>query len=125
MHHARFTPFATARMRVIIPRAARRAVALSAETTASREDVCTSLRLDPRRFTVVPLGAEPIQRADPLSETATRSRFDLGNHRVVLCVGAKRPHKNQALLIRGLTQLPHDFRLVLVGHNERYEAVLR
>jgi len=43
----------------------------------------------------------------------------------VLCVGAKRPHKNQELLIRALPRLPDDVALVLAGHAEAYEDELR
>jgi glycosyltransferase involved in cell wall biosynthesis len=44
---------------------------------------------------------------------------------VILCVGAKRPHKNQELLIRAVNLLPVDFVIVLVGHPESYDARLR
>jgi glycosyltransferase involved in cell wall biosynthesis len=40
-------------------------------------------------------------------------------------VGAKRPHKNQAVLLRALPELPDDLRLVLAGHPEPYEEELR
>jgi glycosyltransferase involved in cell wall biosynthesis len=43
----------------------------------------------------------------------------------VLCVAAKRPHKNQELLLRALVSLPDDVVLVLAGHEEAYAARLR
>jgi glycosyltransferase involved in cell wall biosynthesis len=54
-----------------------------------------------------------------------RSRFGLGTGPVVVCVGAKRPHKNQAVLVQAMRQLPPDLRLVLAGHAEPYEETLR
>ena len=44
---------------------------------------------------------------------------------MVLCVGAKRPHKNQELLVEALPELPDDVVLVLAGHPERVRAALR
>ncbi len=44
---------------------------------------------------------------------------------MVLSLGAKRPHKNQALLVRALPHLPEDVRIVLAGHAEPYEATVR
>ena len=46
------------------------------------------------------------------------------NARVVLCVGAIRPHKNQAVLVRALPRLPEDVVVVLAGHPEPYVAEL-
>jgi glycosyltransferase involved in cell wall biosynthesis len=44
---------------------------------------------------------------------------------VVLCVAAKRPHKNQELLIRAARTLDSDIVIVLAGHAEPYEQQLR
>ena len=53
-------------------------------------------------------------------------RHALGGSRVVLCVAAKRPHKNQELLIRALPSAAEDdVVLVLAGHPEPYEQLLR
>ena len=46
------------------------------------------------------------------------------NARVVLCVGAIRPHKNQAVLVRALPRLPEDVVVILAGHPEPYVADL-
>ena len=47
-----------------------------------------------------------------------RERLGLGERRVVLCVAAKRPHKNQELLVRAAERLPADVVIVLAGHPE-------
>jgi glycosyltransferase involved in cell wall biosynthesis len=125
IHHSTFGGITTWGMRQVIPRAARRADALIADAAASRDDICATLGLSPQRFTVVPLGAGLGERPDPTPEAEIRGRYSLGQGRVVLCVGAKRPHKNQAILLRALPELPPDLRLVLAGHAESYEEELR
>ena len=40
---------------------------------------------------------------------------------MVLCVAAKRPHKNQEVLVRAAAELAADVVLVLAGHAEPYE----
>jgi glycosyltransferase involved in cell wall biosynthesis len=112
-------------MRQVIPRAARRADALIADTIVSRDDVCATLGLSLEAFSVAPLGVDLGSTPTPPAEAEVRARFRLGDGRVVLCVGAKRPHKNQAVLIRALPELPEDLRLVLAGHPEPYERLLR
>ena len=54
-----------------------------------------------------------------------RERLGLGDRRVVLCVAAKRPHKNQELLVRAAERLPADVVIVLAGHPEPYDRELR
>lgn len=125
IHHSTFNSVTTWGLRQVVPRAARGADALIADTAVSRDDICATLRLPPEAFTVIPLGAAPLPRATVSAEAIIRDRFGLGNGRVVLCVGAKRPHKNQAVLIEALPRLPGDLRLVLAGHPEAYEESLR
>jgi glycosyltransferase involved in cell wall biosynthesis len=125
IHHDTFNPITSWGMRQVIPRAARRADALIADTEVSRDDVCTTLGLNASAFSVVPLGVDVNETGEATPEGELRARFALGDGRVLLCVGAKRPHKNQAALIRALPQLPADVRLVLAGHAEPYERELR
>jgi glycosyltransferase involved in cell wall biosynthesis len=109
----------------IVARAARQADSLIAVSSAARDEICRVLELDPDRFTVVPHGAGRPPSLEPAPEAALRERYALQASRVVLCVAAKRPHKNQGLLLRALTQLQDDALVVLVGHAEPYEADLR
>jgi glycosyltransferase involved in cell wall biosynthesis len=108
-----------------VSRAARRADSLIAVSCAARDQICRVLDLDPHRFTVVPHGAGKPAVLTPVSEAALRKRYTLQDARVILCVAAKRPHKNQGLLLRALTLLPDDALVVLAGHAEPYEAELR
>lgn len=125
MHHSTFNRITTWGMCQVIPRAARRADALIAVTESSRDDICRTLGLSPGMFTVIPHGAGAVAARPSRHDARTRERFGLDGARIVLCVGAKRPHKNQAILIRALPQLARDVRLVLAGHPEPYEQTLR
>ena len=112
-------------MGLLVRSAARRADALITGTAAARDEICAVLGVDPARFTVIHHGHEHAQRTAPTAAHEVRERFSLGDARVVLCVGAKRPHKNQATLIRALALIPVDAVLVLAGHAEPYELELR
>jgi glycosyltransferase involved in cell wall biosynthesis len=109
----------------IVSRAARRASSLIAVSAGARDEICAVLDLDPGRFTVVPHGAGRPPASGPARETELRERYRLGVSRVILCVAAKRPHKNQELLLRALPFLADDAVVVLVGHAEPYEVRLR
>jgi glycosyltransferase involved in cell wall biosynthesis len=108
----------------VISRASRHANSLLAVSAAARDEICDVLGLDPGTFTVVPHGAGRPPQVEPAREEEIRARYRLGGGRVVLCVAAKRPHKNQELLLRALPLLPEDALLALVGHAEPYEAKL-
>ena len=54
-----------------------------------------------------------------------RSRSNPRSGHIVLCVGAKRPHKNQEVLVRAVPHLPDESVVVLVGRPEPYDTELR
>ena len=113
-------------MRHVVTRAAHDADALIAVSAAARDDICATLGLDPSRFTVVPHGLGEVPRAEPAPEQPLRERLRLpGGERLVLCVAAVRPHKNQELLMRALPLLPEDVVVVLAGKHEPYAEELR
>jgi glycosyltransferase involved in cell wall biosynthesis len=120
-----FSRVTTAGMGWVISRASRNAQALLAGSAAARDEICSVLGLNPAAFTVVSHGAGRPANVDPADKQVIRRRHSLGATRVVLCVGAKRPHKNQELLLRALPLLPEDVTLALVGHAEPYEQELR
>lgn len=113
-------------MRTLTPLVGRSAVRIIAISEAARDDISTTLHLDPCKFDVTPLGIRmpaPRDRADP---SATAMRLGLGPEPVVLCVAAKRAHKNLHGLIRALAQIPEPRpQLVLPGSPNAYEAELR
>jgi glycosyltransferase involved in cell wall biosynthesis len=127
LQHRTLPRSTTLAMRWTVLPAARRAAALIAISAAARDEMCALAGFDPSDFTVVPLGAGRVAgaAASATGELQLRARLGLGDARVVLCVAAKRPHKNQALLIRALAHLPADVLVALVGHPEGYDAQLR
>jgi glycosyltransferase involved in cell wall biosynthesis len=120
-----FSRTTTVGMREIMLRAARRADSLLAPSAATRDEICALFGLDPATVAVVPHGAGRPLDVDPAPEAELRHRHGLEGARVVLCVAAKRPHKNQGLLLRALEHLDTDVVVVLAGHAEPYEDELR
>jgi glycosyltransferase involved in cell wall biosynthesis len=114
-------------MRVLVPQAARRSHRVIADSMSTRDDLVEMLGVPPARIDVVPLGLGGVKRAEPLSERETRTRFELGERRVVLSLSAKRPHKNLLALIGALARIPVERRplLVLPGYPTWHEAELR
>jgi glycosyltransferase involved in cell wall biosynthesis len=105
--------------------AARRADALITGSLAARDEICEVLGVERAAFTVVHHGVEHVNAAAPTGAERIRGRFALAGARVVLCVAAKRPHKNQELLVRAAATLDADVVVVLAGHEEPYERELR
>lgn len=112
-------------MGLLVRLAARRADALITGSAAARDEICEVLGVERSAFTVVHHGAEHADVVTPTPREAIRERFDLDGARVVLCVAAKRPHKNQELLVRAAASLDADVVIVLAGHAEPYERELR
>jgi len=127
LRHRSLPRLTTLALRWTVLPAARRAAALIAISATARDEMCDIAGFAPQDFAVVPLGAgrarDAVEQATPAEEL--RARLSLGDARVVLCVAAKRPHKNQELLVRSLAALPDDVVVALVGHPEEYDAVLR
>lgn len=120
-----FGKITTYGMGFVVGAAARRADALITATEAARDEICSVLGVDSARLTVIPHAYQPAQVVEATSAEDIRLRYELDGARVVLCVAAKRPHKNQELLIRAMPLLPTDTVLVLAGHPEPYERELR
>jgi glycosyltransferase involved in cell wall biosynthesis len=104
----------TLAMRAVVTGAARSADALIAVSAAARDEIAAQLGIDPARFSVVPHGAGRV----PPAADGGASGLDLDGRRVVLCVGAVRPHKNQRLLVEALPHLPADVTVVVAGVQE-------
>jgi glycosyltransferase involved in cell wall biosynthesis len=116
----------TIALREIVKLGSRHAAALITVSEASRDEICRVLNLDPAQFTVAHHGAGRLPSVEPTPEAEVRRKLELDGKRVLLNVGAKRPHKNQMLLVRALPLL-EDKRtvLVLAGHEEPYDQELR
>ncbi len=114
-------------MRVLVPLAARRSDRIITVSSSTRDDVERLLRVSPRKVDVVPQGLGTGPTAAPLPGSELRARLRAGRRQIVLCVSAKRPHKNLARLIGAIARIPADRRplLVLPGYATAHEAELR
>jgi glycosyltransferase involved in cell wall biosynthesis len=114
-------------LRLLVPLAVRRSDRLIPPSEFTRRDLIEILRTPAERIDVVPHSPRTLRREEPMPESEVRSRFELGDRRVVLSVSAKRPHKNLAALIGALALIPADRRpvLVLPGYPTWYEGELR
>jgi glycosyltransferase involved in cell wall biosynthesis len=113
-------------MRVLVPSAAHRSHRIIADSQSTRDDLLRYHRLAPERIDVVPLGVHlPGDRAR-MSEHDVRERHRLGSRVLLLCVSAKRPHKNLVRLIEALALIPSAQRpvLVIAGYGTAHEREL-
>jgi glycosyltransferase involved in cell wall biosynthesis len=101
-------------MRVLVPLAARRSDRIIADANSTSEDLQRLLKVSPAKVDVVPLGIGSEGRAEPLAEGELRSSVSAGLRPIVLCVAAKRPHKNLLRLLGALALIPSDRRPLLV-----------
>ncbi len=114
-------------MRVLVPLGARRSDRIIVDAASTRDDLDRVLGIAADRVDVVPLGIGAGARAAPLPEAEVRAWLGAGDRPIVLCVAAKRPHKNLLRLIGALAAIPADRRPVLVipGYHTAHENELR
>jgi glycosyltransferase involved in cell wall biosynthesis len=119
-----FGAVTSAGMELLVRAAAARAARLISGSAAARDEICAVLGADPARFDVVHHGYEQFRGEGFSSERDLRARLQLGAARVVLCLAAKRPHKNQEVLVRAAAELDDGVVILLAGHAEPYEQQL-
>jgi glycosyltransferase involved in cell wall biosynthesis len=114
-------------MRVLVPLAARRSGRIIVDAASTRRDLERLLNVSWEKVDVVPLGVGTGPRALPLPEPELRARLTAGTRPIVLCVAAKRPHKNLMRLLGALALIPAERRplLVLPGYPTAHEDELR
>jgi glycosyltransferase involved in cell wall biosynthesis len=114
-------------MRVLVPLAARRSHRVITGSANTRDDLVGRLGVAPERIDVVPHGLGRPAVVAPTPPAELRRRLELGARRVLLCLSAKRPHKNLAALLDALARIPAERRpvAVLAGYRTPYEAELR
>lgn len=120
-----FSRATTTVMRALALGSARHASRIITATEASRREIVDLGGVDERIIDVVPHGRRLPVPAPAAIVDELRERLDLAGRRVVVNVAAKRPHKNQELLVRALQFLPEDVVVVLAGHEESYADDLR
>jgi glycosyltransferase involved in cell wall biosynthesis len=113
-----FGRMTTIALKTTVSAAARGADVLIAISESARDEICAQLGLDPGRVVVVPHGPGRPPVASPVAEQAVRERLGLDGRRLVLCVSALRPHKNQRQLVEALPYLPADVVVLLAGTHE-------
>lgn len=120
-----FSRATTAAMSRLALGSARHASRIITATSASLDEIVSLGGIDPAVVDVVPHGRRPVHPAAAGAVERVRGEHALSGLRVVLNVAAKRPHKNQEVLVRAMTDLPEDVVLVLAGHAEPYAEELR
>jgi glycosyltransferase involved in cell wall biosynthesis len=111
-------------MRVLVPAAARRSDRIIVDAASTRDDLNDLLKIDPSMVDVVPLGVTPpTGPAIPTGEL--RSALDLPDGPVVLCPGAKRPHKNAHGVIEAAGLMESPPTVIVTGYSSPYEQRLR
>jgi glycosyltransferase involved in cell wall biosynthesis len=113
-----FGRITTLAMQAIVAGAARSADVLIAVSESARDEISAQLGIPAARFVIAPHGAGRAPVVAPAETAVVRRRLGLDGRRLVLCVGAVRPHKNQRLLVEALPRLPDDVGLVLAGVHE-------
>lgn len=113
--------------RWLVPRLAKRADRILTYSEASRADLVETLGLPPEKIDAVPLGPGLEVDAEPTPESELRARLELGGGPLILCVAARKPHKNLVRLIEALPAILARFPdaiLVVPGPANPHERVL-
>jgi glycosyltransferase involved in cell wall biosynthesis len=105
--------------RTLIPHCARSARRVVTISDAAAADLVATLGLDPAKVDVTPLGFRA-----PAAGGVGELPVVLDERPLVLCVAAKRSHKNQAALVEAMVELA-GVQLVLAGSGGPYEDELR
>jgi glycosyltransferase involved in cell wall biosynthesis len=120
---------ATTRLwRVIVPPVARRADRVIAVSQASADDIVRLLQVPVDRIDVALHGHTRNASVRAMSVEEVRHSFGLGESRLILTVGTRKPHKNVLGLIAALPEvLEHEprARLVLAGNPTAHEPELQ
>jgi len=102
-----------------VPSAIRRASVVAAPSNYVRESIERHFGIERARTAVIRHGLEPEIGLHKTSEAELRSRFQLGNSRVLLIPAITHPHKNHEFLLRLIANewRNEDVKLVMVGGN--------
>jgi glycosyltransferase involved in cell wall biosynthesis len=127
MHHpAAMDLRAQIAMRVLTSACGHLATRVLAISQAAADDISRTLKIPSSRFDVTPLGISERSSTEQADLDLTREQLGLGSEPIVLCVAAKRAHKNLDGLIRALALVSDPQpQLVLPGSPTRYEQELR
>ena len=103
---------------------AKRIIANSLHT---KNDLVKHLDVDPNKIDLIYLGVDRAMFR-PIKKTIGRKRFNISaDSRLILYVGANRPHKNLKVLVEALAQIRHsasDMVLLIVGRRSEQDVQL-
>jgi glycosyltransferase involved in cell wall biosynthesis len=113
-------------MRALVPLAARTSDRIISVSANTRDDLVARLHVPAERIDVVPPGLGRRPTVEPTPAAELRARLTLGERDVLLCLSAKRPHKNLGGLLDALARIPPARRPVAVmpGYATPHEAEL-
>ncbi|MGX6446625.1 glycosyltransferase family 4 protein [Patulibacter sp. S7RM1-6] len=119
-----FSPVASQVWRALTALSTWAARVVVADTHATAADLVRLLGVPADKIAVVLLGAGIQVTAQATPARELRARYALGDARVLLSVGQKRPHKNLETVLRALPALPEDVVLVAPGADHGHGAAL-
>lgn len=113
-------------MRVLVPASARRSHRIIAVSQSTAHDLEAHVGVPRAKIDVVAQGVGERRPAKPTPEAPLRARLGLGERPIVLCVAAKRPHKNLLRLIEAHSRIDAGDRpmLVIPGYSTAHEQEL-
>jgi glycosyltransferase involved in cell wall biosynthesis len=114
--------------RLLVPQLVRHADRVHTLSNASRWELVDAFHVPPERIDVVEPGPGTLPSVAPTPEPALRAHLDLPPGRLILCVSAKRSHKNLVRLIRAMELMRRRFPdtlLVMPGSPTSHEQELR
>jgi glycosyltransferase involved in cell wall biosynthesis len=114
-------------MKALVPLAVRRSDRVIAISRSTKSDLQSLLHTPAEKIDIVSQGLGQIRSAAGLPSEQIRERFELGQRSVVLCLSAKRPHKNLLTMIGALARIPAERRPVAImpGYPTAHEEQLR
>lgn len=122
--HSRAMRFGTG---VLVPLAARHSDRVIAISQATADEIVRITGIPPRKIDVVPLAGREPAAGEPTPAATLRDKYSLGDAPVVLCVSARRGHKNLPRLIEAFARVQTDVlpQLLLPGYETGAEAAIR
>jgi len=113
-------PRLRAYLEAVVPRSARRADHILADSAATKADLIALYGMPEAKITVLYSGVsnafKPVR--DSAAQAAVRAKYNIGDAPYVLSVGTLQPRKNYARLMQAFAALPPrwaDLKLVIVG----------
>jgi glycosyltransferase involved in cell wall biosynthesis len=114
------SPVLKAYLDVVVPRSARRADHILADSQATKGDLIDLYKIAPDKITVLLSGVDSSFRRveDAATRAAIRTKYRIGSRPYIFAIGTVQPRKNYGRLMQALAQVRaggHDVALVIAG----------